>query len=125
MSGYEHSRRYGRHHRETRAAYALVVASGKARCSRCHKPITPHERWHLDHIDGGGPTDYAGPAHARCNISAPGVRGAALAAQQAAGTACPGTCPWGPARAQPNGQMCICPTSLSVLPARRWWEHTA
>jgi hypothetical protein len=36
-------------------------------CRRCDKPIDPRDRWDLDHVDGGGPMDYYGPSHARCN----------------------------------------------------------
>lgn len=59
--------RYGTAHRAMRAAWAPVVARGEAACTRCHQTIHPGQRWDLDHIDGGTPDQYAGPAHARCN----------------------------------------------------------
>jgi hypothetical protein len=71
------SRRYGADHRALRAKLKPWVELGGMSCTRCNKPIRPGERWHLDHADTGNPSDYAGAAHARCNASAGGRRGAA------------------------------------------------
>ena len=62
--------RYRGHHDQMRRVYARTVAAGAAVCVRCGKPIAPGEAWDLDHVDGGGPHDYAGPAHGRCNRQA-------------------------------------------------------
>jgi hypothetical protein len=67
---------YGDRHRKIRASYVSFVASGKAVCWRCGKPIAPNAVWDLGHVDGD-PVRYAGPEHARCNrgaSSASGVR---------------------------------------------------
>ena len=66
--------RYGHRHRRIRASWAAAVASGKATCARCGKPITPDQPWDLGHQDGAGPNDYTGPEHATCNRAAPGKR---------------------------------------------------
>jgi hypothetical protein len=63
----EHELRYGRRHRQLRRELAGVVAAGRAKCARCARPILPTEQWDLSHVDGGGPADYEGVAHARCN----------------------------------------------------------
>src|SRR5687767_8504589 len=63
----EHNDRYGRMHRVERERVRLVVETGGAVCSRCSRPIHPHEPWDLDHADGGGPRDYRGPSHRKCN----------------------------------------------------------
>jgi hypothetical protein len=63
----EHYRRYGTAHRRLRKRWASRVARGNVNCSRCGELIDPRERWDLDHVDGGGPMDYNGPSHARCN----------------------------------------------------------
>jgi hypothetical protein len=39
-------------------------------CSRCREPMLAGQVVEPDHVDGGGPTDYAGWAHASCNHSA-------------------------------------------------------
>jgi hypothetical protein len=46
-----------------------LAGSGAAgvECSRCGERIDPRDKWDLDHIDGGGPYDYYGQSHARCN----------------------------------------------------------
>jgi hypothetical protein len=61
--------RYGRPHRRIRAKYAAQVPAGLAICWRCGNPIDPKEAWDLGHLDGGGPRQYAGPEHRRCNRS--------------------------------------------------------
>jgi hypothetical protein len=62
--------KYGVPHKTLRKRYAEVVAAGRAVCWRCEKPIHPEEEWHLDHTDDG--RSWAGPEHARCNLSAAG-----------------------------------------------------
>jgi hypothetical protein len=59
--------RYGRHHKALHKRLEPLVASVQANCARCGKPIAPGEAWDLDHLDGAGPYDYAGPSHAACN----------------------------------------------------------
>jgi hypothetical protein len=39
-------------------------------CTRCSQPMLAGQLVEPDHLDGGGPTDYAGWAHASCNHSA-------------------------------------------------------
>ena len=67
----------GHDSRKARAACAQLVAAG-APCCRCRRPILPGQAWHADHWpiprEQGG-TQVA-PAHARCNTSAGGERGA-------------------------------------------------
>lgn len=65
--GYDHA------HRKMRANVALAVEAGRAICSRCELPISPGDLWHLDHDDTDR-TKYLGPAHARCNTSAGGLK---------------------------------------------------
>lgn len=78
-------RGYGYRHQQIRKVWAAKIAAGGVDCARCGEPIppaTPSKDWHLDH-DEADPTrqTYRGASHAGCNISAPGVRGAAAAAQ--------------------------------------------
>lgn len=63
----EHYRKYGTAHRRLRKQWASKVERGGVICRRCDKPIDPRDKWDLDHTDGGRPTDYYGPSHARCN----------------------------------------------------------
>jgi hypothetical protein len=63
----EHYRKYGTAHRRLRKQWASRVARGNVACTRCGELIDPRDRWDLDHVDGGGPMDYYGPSHARCN----------------------------------------------------------
>ena len=51
-------------HRKTKPS---AVARGTVKCSRCGELIDPRASWDLDHVDDGGPMDYYGPSHARCN----------------------------------------------------------
>ena len=62
-----HYRKYGTAHRRLRKQWARKVERGDVECSRCGDPIDPRDTWDLDHRDGGGPLDYYGPSHARCN----------------------------------------------------------
>jgi hypothetical protein len=60
--------KYGGAHKQLRAATA-----GQAYytpCVRCGRVMLPGQELHLDHLDGGGPGDYRGWAHAHCNMSA-------------------------------------------------------
>lgn len=81
MSAVDHGQRYGHRHRAIRAALLGELRGGAPMtCSRCGKPLDPRapdRALHLDHADDGGAAQYRGLAHARCNIAAPGVRGAA------------------------------------------------
>jgi hypothetical protein len=65
-------RGYGRDHQLVRARVAPLVAAGLARCWRCGGRIAVGERWDLGHVDGGGPSEYAGPEHAACNRATAG-----------------------------------------------------
>lgn len=60
--------RYGGAHQKKRAA-ELEDAYGKP-CARCGRPMERGQELHLDHRDGGGPHDYLGWSHARCNLAA-------------------------------------------------------
>lgn len=57
---------YGRAHRQLRAQWAPVVATGGVTCWRCTRLIGARERWDLGH-DDADPTRYRGPEHATCN----------------------------------------------------------
>ena len=63
----EHNDRYGWRHRHLRARVKREVEAGVVFCSRCGLLIRPGQVWDLDHSDGGGPRDYRGASHARCN----------------------------------------------------------
>lgn len=62
-----HDRKYGTVHRRLRAQWARRVALGGVICSRCGEPIDPRASFDLDHVDGGGPSQYRGVSHSRCN----------------------------------------------------------
>jgi hypothetical protein len=62
--------RYGGTHKRLRGVWARKVAAGGVLCARCGKLIVPGTRWDLGHRDGGGPFDYSGPEHAKCNRGA-------------------------------------------------------
>jgi hypothetical protein len=64
-----HGRKYGHAHQELRAQWAIVVATGVIRCSRCGQRIAPSQAWDLDHRP-----DALAPSHARCNRAAGGRR---------------------------------------------------
>jgi hypothetical protein len=59
--------RYGLDHKARRAA-ELADYVGRP-CSRCGKPMLEDDEVHLDHVDGGGPNDYRGLSHAKCNMA--------------------------------------------------------
>ena len=40
-------------------------------CARCGTRILPEADWHLDHAEDR--TQYLGPSHAQCNLSAAGT----------------------------------------------------
>jgi hypothetical protein len=63
----DHDIRYGTAHRQLRKQWARKVERGNVECWRCEKLIDPRDAWDLDHVDGGGPLEYYGPSHARCN----------------------------------------------------------
>jgi hypothetical protein len=58
---------YGTSHKKLRAELAKTVALGSTRCASCGETIHAGEPWDLGHVPGGGPSDYRGPEHARCN----------------------------------------------------------
>lgn len=66
--------------RRERARHAPAVAAGMAVCCRCGRTIRPGTPWQADHwpvpLEFGGTTTQ--PAHARCNTSAGGKRGAQI-----------------------------------------------
>lgn len=70
----------GAQSRRARAKHAPAVRAGTAVCCRCHRPILPGQAWHADHypipLEHGGTVTH--PAHARCNTSAGGKRGAQI-----------------------------------------------
>jgi hypothetical protein len=75
----EHRRggdRYGAQHRAMKQA---GPTPGEL-CTRCGGTLLPGQALEPDHLDGGGPTDYAGWAHASCNHSAGAARGNQLRA---------------------------------------------
>jgi hypothetical protein len=63
--GHARRQRYSSRHQRLRAAVAVAVEQGRARCARCGKPIPPGTEWDLDHEDNG--KGYLGPSHAACN----------------------------------------------------------
>lgn len=78
----------GKAHRQTRAAWALLVEAGGVSCCRCGKPIVAGkvpqrwrgqirlvDNWHLDH--SADRRSYLGAAHASCNVKA-GARAGGL-----------------------------------------------
>jgi hypothetical protein len=67
-----HLRGYGSVHYARRRQVAPLVNAGKAVCSRCGRPISPRELWHLDHADDR--QGYLGVAHAYCNLRAAGIK---------------------------------------------------
>ncbi|HXW33685.1 MAG TPA: hypothetical protein VEJ87_03835 [Acidimicrobiales bacterium] len=63
----QHSERYGYHHKQLRRKWKLRVERGDVDCARCGKPVFPFQAWDLDHKPGGGPYEYLGVSHAKCN----------------------------------------------------------
>ena len=55
-------------HRSARKRLGREVASGRASCWRCGKPIGPGTLWHVGHDDAG--VAIMGAEHAKCNLSA-------------------------------------------------------
>lgn len=64
--------RYGAAHQALRARSHEAVGQ---LCTRCRTPILHGQAVEPDHLDGGGPNDYAGWAHASCNHRAGAARG--------------------------------------------------
>lgn len=60
-------RGYGYRHRELRARWAPVVATGAVRCWRCGLLIGAGQGWDLGHADGTQRRFYRGPEHHLCN----------------------------------------------------------
>jgi hypothetical protein len=80
--------RYGGAHQKKRAA-ELEQQYGRP-CARCGKPMERGQELHLDHRDGGGPSDYLGWSHAICNLRAASAqRDRNAAARVAAAPAAP------------------------------------
>lgn len=71
------SERYGRDHKARRKA-EMQNYVGKP-CSRCGQPMEEGDEVHLDHRDGGGPNDYLGLSHAKCNLAGAARKRAAAA----------------------------------------------
>lgn len=67
-----HRVRYSSHHRAERKRWRPQVEAGVVRCARCGQAIRRGQAWDLGHVDGGGPTDYSGPEHARATDCAAG-----------------------------------------------------
>jgi hypothetical protein len=72
-------RGYGWQHQILRKRVGRLVREGRAYCSRCGKPIAPHQLWDLDHCDHDR-SKYRGPSHRRCNQAA--ARGQSTLAPQ-------------------------------------------
>jgi len=70
-----HNARYGWPHRRYRAHWKRAVEAGLVLCWRCERQILPWERWDLGHVDGGGPREYSGPEHSKCNRQAGAAQG--------------------------------------------------
>ena len=70
--------RYGAVHRAVRATSAEAVGQ---LCTGCQQLILAGQAVEPDHLDGGGPHDYAGWAHSSCNHRAGAARGNRLRAQ--------------------------------------------
>lgn len=63
-------RGYGTEHQAARREWAPIVATGKVKCWRCHRPITRFQRWIMGHQDDR--TLKSLPEHERCNAEAAG-----------------------------------------------------
>ena len=84
--------RYGWRHAQARRE-ALKWAKPTDKCPRCRLPLGPElltnpAAFDLDHVDGGGPSDYnvtpdspTGTAHRRCNRRVGGRRGGQVTAR--------------------------------------------
>ena len=66
-----------------RAGWSARIEAGDVACGRCALPILPGQRWDLGHVVdralGGTTADGVTPEHARCNRSAGGRLGHAMA----------------------------------------------
>ena len=64
-------RRRGAADQRARAHLAPLVASGRAVCHRCQRPIRVDEAWDAGHLDaiaeGGHPAGRVVPEHVSCN----------------------------------------------------------
>ena len=68
-------RGYDARHRALRRQWqARLQQHGSMTCNVCNQPITPQQAWDLEHTDSRG--GYLGPAHATCNRSKGGTKGA-------------------------------------------------
>lgn len=67
-------RGYGPAHRKLRAQWQPIVDAGDAACARCGQHIPPGTAWQLDHNDADR-SQYIGPSHRTCNLSAGAVKG--------------------------------------------------
>lgn len=57
--------RYSTEHKRTRAAN--IEAAYNTPCARCGRLMLRGQQLELDHVDGGGPSDYLGFSHRECN----------------------------------------------------------
>jgi hypothetical protein len=71
MSATTVQRGYGRAHRDVRARWALIVATGRQTCWRCGHVIARGESWDLGHDDADR-SRYRGPEHVACNRATAG-----------------------------------------------------
>jgi hypothetical protein len=65
-------RRYSSGHQKLRAAAAVAVEAGRARCARCGEAIAPGSDFDLVHAADGN--SYWGISHSSCNRAAPRIR---------------------------------------------------
>lgn len=121
--------RYGRDHKARRAA-ELKDYVGKP-CSRCGKPLEEGDDVHLDHVDGGGPNQYLGLSHAKCNLAGAsrqrdllaGGRALAAGREQAAVAPRRSHDPGPPREGVVHAEGCRCretAASMGVWPSRCW-----
>jgi hypothetical protein len=59
--------KYGVRHRQLRARWNRRVQRGEVLCAKCGLLIEPGTTWDLGHVPSGGPADYRGPEHSKCN----------------------------------------------------------
>lgn len=71
MSGATAAAGYGRAHRDRRARWAPIVATGRLACWRCGHLIVRGEAWDLGHDDADR-SKYKGPEHVACNRAVAG-----------------------------------------------------
>jgi hypothetical protein len=73
---------YGSAHQKRRAQLKRMVDRGGTRCYRCNQPITPGQKWDLDHVDHPLAHElgmYGGASHRHCNQRARNQRQVELA----------------------------------------------